>query len=112
MAKATQPKTIVVYADEDGEEPYTQWLESLKDEKTKERIRLRVRRLENGLYGDCAPVGEGVSELRLFFGAGFRVFFGEEDGNIVILLCGGDKSTQQRDIKAAKKYWQEHKNHG
>ena len=112
MARQVQPKTVVAYADENGNEPYTEWLASLKDEKTKERIRVRVRRLEDGLYGDCEPIGEGLSELRLFFGAGYRVYFGEEDGNIVILLCGGDKSSQKRDIKTAKAYWQEHKDHG
>lgn len=112
MARQVQPKTVVAYADENGTEPYAEWLASLKDEKTKERIRVRVRRLEDGLYGDCEPIGEGLSELRLFFGAGYRVYFGEEDGNIVILLCGGDKSSQKRDIKTAKAYWQEHKDHG
>jgi len=109
MAKKVSPKTIVAYADKNGNEPYTQWLENVKDEKNKERIRVRIRRLESGLYGDCAPVGDGLSELRLFFGSGYRIYFGEEDGNIVILLCGGDKSSQKCDIKNAKAYWQEHK---
>jgi putative addiction module killer protein len=71
-----------------------------------------VRRLESGLYGDCEPVGEGVSELRMFFGPGYRVYFGEDGDDIVILLCGGDKSSQRRDIKAAKAYWKEYKDHG
>lgn len=109
MVKKVQPKVVVVYADENGTEPYTQWLESLKDEKTQERIRVRIRRLEDGLYGDCTPVGDGLSELRFFFGSGYRVYFGEENGNIVILLSGGDKSGQKRDIKNARAYWQEHK---
>ena len=72
----------------------------------------RIGRLEHGLYGDCAPVGEGVSELRVFFGPGYRVYFGEEAGNIIILLCGGDKSSQDKDIKTAKEYWKEHQSHG
>ena len=112
MAEPVQPKLVFVYADRNGNEPYVQWLESLKDEKTKERIRVRVRRLESGLYGDCQSVGDGVFELRLFFGAGYRIYFGEEDGNIVILLCGGDKGSQKRDIKTAKAYWKEHQENG
>lgn len=112
MTKEVQPKIVVVYADENGKEPYTDWLTSLKDEKIRERIRVRVRRLEVGLYGDCESVGEGVLELRLFFGAGYRIYFAEEDGNIVVLLCGGDKSSQKRDIKMAKAYWQEHQENG
>ncbi len=64
-----------------------------------------------GLYGDSAPVGEGVKELRMFFGSGYRVYFGEEAENIVVLLCGGDKSTQNQDIKIAKAYWKEYQTH-
>ncbi|WP_256207901.1 type II toxin-antitoxin system RelE/ParE family toxin [Nitrosomonas sp. Nm166] len=63
-------------------------------------------------HGDCQPVGEGVSELRIFFGPGYRVYFGEEADQIVILLCGGDKDSQNLDIQDAKKYWKEHKDHG
>ena len=108
MTKEIRPKTVFVYRDDQGNEPYLDWLMSLKDRKTVERIRTRVRRLEGGLYGDCEPVGDGVYELRLFFGAGYRVYFGEDGAKIVILLSGGDKSTQKKDIKAAKAYWQEY----
>ncbi len=87
-------------------------LKELKDLKGKERIGTRIRRLGEGLYGDCEPVGEGVSELRMFFGLGYRVYFGEEADNIVILLCGGDKSSQKEDIKTAQRYWKEYKDHG
>lgn len=61
--------------------------------------------------GDCEPVGEGVNELRMFFGPGYRVYIGEEGNNIVVLLCGGDKSTQTKDIETAKLYWKEHTGH-
>jgi putative addiction module killer protein/probable addiction module antidote protein len=74
----------------------------LRDIIGRKRILARVARLEQGNYGDCAPVGEGVSELRLFFGPGYRVYFGEDAGNIIILLCGGDKSTQARISKRPK----------
>ena len=109
MSKEIQLKTVIAYVDEYNNEPYTDWLENIKDQKTKERIKIRVRRLESGLYGDCEPVGEGVSELRMFFGSGYRVYFGEDDENTIILLCGGDKDTQDRNIKTAKKHWKEYK---
>ena len=112
MAKEIQPKTVLAYIDEQGNEPFVDWLESLKDRKTAERIRVRIRRLESGLYGDCKPVGEGVLELRLFFGSGYRVYFGEDKGDIVILLCGGDKSSQNQDIKTAKLYWKDYQDNG
>lgn len=112
MGKAIVPKTVLVYQDEDGNEPFTEWLTGLKDVQGKARIGARIRRLEAGLYGDCEPVGEGVSELRMFFGPGYRVYFGEEADTIVVLLCGGDKSSQKQDIKTAKGYWKEYKEHG
>lgn len=112
MGQKIIPKTIIVYADENDNEPYSDWFNSLKDTKGKSRIDARLQRLAAGLYGDCEPVGEGISELRMFFGPGYRVYFGEDDGNIVVLLCGGDKNTQDRDIKTAKKYWKEYKNNG
>ena len=67
------------------------------------------RHLENGNFGDCQSVGEGVYELRLHFGPGYRIYFGRIDNTIVLLLCGGDKSSQTRDITRAKNYWLEHK---
>ena len=112
MAKAIAPKTVLVYQDKDGTEPFTEWFNGLRDIQGKARIEIRLQRLATGLYGDCEPVGEGVSELRMFFGPGYRVYFGEDGTNIVILLCGGDKSTQKQDIKTAKGYWKEYKEHG
>jgi putative addiction module killer protein len=67
--------------------------------------------MEQGHYGDVKSIGEGLSELRLFFGSGYRIYFGEEAGNIVIILCGGDKDSQNRDIETAKTYWEEYKHH-
>lgn len=110
--KATEPKTIIVYQDDKGKEPFTDWLNDLRDQKGRRFILKRIGRLEQGLYGDCRPVGEGVSELRIFFGPGYRIYFGEVDGRIIILLCGGDKDSQSRDIQDAKAYWKEYKDHG
>lgn len=112
MIQATQTKQIIIYADENGYEPYLNWIDNLKDKKNQQRIRARIRRLAEGLYGDCHSIGEGILELRMFFGSGYRVYFGEDDGNIVILLCGGDKDSQNQDIKNAKEYWKDYKNNG
>ena len=111
MTKPVQRKTLTVYQDADGNEPFTNWFNSLRDVQGRKRIGVRLRRLEQGNYGDCEPIGEGISELRMFFGPGYRVYFGEEGDNIVLLLCGGDKSSQTQDIEAAKAYWKEHLSH-
>lgn len=111
MAEATTPKQVIVYAKENGKEPFTEWLYGLRDVMGRKRILARVSRLQQGNYGDCESVGDGVTELRLFFGAGYRVYFGEKDGQIVVLLCGGDKSTQSKDIEQAKAFWQEYLTH-
>lgn len=81
---------------------FEKWFENLKDRKARSRIQARVDRLELGNFGDVAPVGDGVSELRIFYGPGYRVYFVQHGSVIVILLSGGDKSTQQADIARAK----------
>lgn len=83
-------------------EVFKKWFASLPDIKAKARIDVRIKRLALGNAGDVAPVGEGVSELRIFYGPGYRVYFKNTGKEIVILLCGGDKSTQNRDIETAK----------
>ncbi len=70
---------------------------------------LQVDRMELGLFGDSEPIGEGLSELRIHYGPGYRVYYGKEEQNAYLLLCGGDKSTQSKDIRRAKAYWQDHK---
>jgi putative addiction module killer protein len=105
------PRRVIVYATLGGKEPFTDWLNGLRDVIGRKRILARVSRLQQGNYGDCEPVGEGVSELRMFFGSGYRVYFGERGNNIVVLLCGGDKSSQDKDIEQAKVYWQDYLDH-
>lgn len=105
----TQPREIEVFHTEDGQEPFTEWLRSLRDQRARDRIRKRLERLGDGNFGDCHSVGGGVFELRIHVGAGYRVYFGEIDNTIVLLLCGGDKSSQVRDIQRAKTYWLKHK---
>ena len=87
--------------------PYNDWIDGIKDSVTRARIRRRLDRLEQGHYGDYKPLGDGVHELKFHFGSGYRIYFAELDDVIVILLCGGDKSTQKNDVKIAKQYWRE-----
>ena len=103
------PRKLQVYQTQNGREPFTQWLKSIRDRRTRTRIRERLERLEIGNFGDCQSIGAGVYELRLLFGAGYRIYFGEVNNTIVLLLCGGDKSSQAQDIERAKTYWLEYK---
>jgi len=93
------------YVTESGREPVTEWLQSLQDKRAQAKIRVRLKRLEAGMFGDCEPVGDGVLELREHLGAGYRVYFGRHGKAVVILLCGGSKKTQPSDIKTARQYW-------
>ncbi|MBN4073893.1 type II toxin-antitoxin system RelE/ParE family toxin [Beggiatoa alba] len=101
--------TINEYTDDQGKSPYADWLASLRDARAKAKIMLRVDRMELGLFGDSEPIGEGLSELRIHYGSGYRVYYGRAGQQIYLLLCGGDKSTQSKDIKKAKAYWKIHK---
>ena len=83
-------------------ETYRKWERKLKDPRAKATIAARLFRLANGLPGDVAPVGEGVSELRIHYGPGYRVYFRQQGDEIILLLCGGNKSTQNKDIELAK----------
>jgi len=80
---------------------FRSWLKKLKDDTGRARIVARINRLMEGLPGDVAPVGQGVSELRIHYGPGYRVYFHQQGDTLVILLCGGDKGSQSRDIEAA-----------
>lgn len=82
---------------------FVRWLNALRDDRAVAKITIRVKRLAEGAFGDVAPVGEGVSELRIHDGPGYRVYFVQRGEVLVVLLCGGDKSTQGRDIAEAKR---------
>jgi len=84
-------------------ELFDRWFDRMKDRKAKARIQVRIDRAEEGNFGDCQPVGSGVSEMRIHHGAGYRVYFKRFGREWVILLAGGDKSTQLADIRAALK---------
>jgi putative addiction module killer protein len=103
------PVKVFIYETESGKRPYSEWLEGLGDKKTKGIIRARLNRVRLGNFGDCKPVGEEVFEFRIDRGPGFRLYFGKEGKEIVILLSGGTKKGQDRDIKKAKEYWADYR---
>ncbi|KFG93639.1 addiction module killer protein [Burkholderia paludis] len=95
---------LLRYQRDDGREPFTEWLNAVRDKLAQARIRERLRRVQTGNFGDCEPVGEGVIELRVHIGAGYRVYFGRYGSALVLLLSGGDKSSQPDDIRRAKEH--------
>ena len=103
------PYHLKFYLDENGNAPFLEWLYSLRDKVTVYRIRARLDRVELGNFGTVKPVGGGVSELKIDYGPGYRVYFAMSGKTVVLLLIGGDKSTQQSDIKTAKGYWKHQK---
>lgn len=103
-------KTILIFESRDGKSHFTDWLMGLKDIRARAVVRARIERVRLGNLGDCKSVGEGVSELKISFGPGYRVYLGQDGPVIVVLLCGGDKSSQKRDIAKAKLLWTEYKN--
>jgi putative addiction module killer protein len=98
---------VRVYSRSDGSEPFTDWLRGLRDGTARNRIRQRIARVRLGNFGDARSLGAGLFELRIHFGPGYRVYFGREIDRIVILLCGGDKGSQARDIERSRGYWQD-----
>src|ERR1035441_518174 len=88
--------------------PFSDWLHSLRDAQAAGIVRARLNRIRLGNFGDCKSVGGGVEELRIDFGPGYRVYYGQEGSFVVILLCGGDKRSQARDILTAQKHWKEY----
>ena len=106
----TPQKRLLHYRTRSGNAPFEEWLEDLRDQKARAKIRIRLDRLESsGHTGDCEPVGGGVHELRIHLGPGYRVYFGKDQEMLVVLLLGGDKGAQDRDIKKAIDYWEDYK---
>ena len=96
-------KTIEMYVTVEGVAPFPEWITSLKEATIRARLENRIKRLKLGNFGDCESVGEGVLELRFFFGPGFRVYFAEYGGCIILLLCGGDKHIRKSEISKKQK---------
>lgn len=98
-------REVIYYETEEGKRPCQDWLDSLKDVRARAKIRTRLDRISLGNFGFCDSVGLGVTELKIDFGPGYRVYFGQVQNRLIILLCGGDKSTQRADIETAHSYW-------
>lgn len=97
------------YQTADGREPFTEWLDGLRDRQAKARILARLERLTAGNFGDCEPCREGVSELRIHWGPGYRVYHTRVGRTVILLLAGGDKRTQDADITRSIGYLQDFK---
>lgn len=99
---------VLHYQTADGRIPFREWLDTVTDPVAYAAIQVRKDRLARGLFGDCEPVGEGVWELRIDTGAGYRMYYARSGKQVVLFLCGGDKRSQKADIKTAKAYWRDY----
>lgn len=103
-----QPKEIKNYQTVDGRSPFAEWLNSLRDRKAKVIIEKRLERVALGNLGNYRSLGEAICELKIDYGSGYRIYFVQVGTTIIILLCGGDKSTQEEDILKAREYWKDY----
>ena len=105
MGVEARPRELLEYVTESGRCPFGEWLNGLRDVQARALIRKRLNRVRLGNLGDSKNLGEGVKEMRMDFGPGYRIYFGDDGAKLVILLCGGDKGSQVADIRQAKEYW-------
>ncbi|MEG4490061.1 type II toxin-antitoxin system RelE/ParE family toxin [Microcoleus sp. D3_18_C4] len=103
--REVQPREIRRYTTAEGTAPFAEWLDALRDRNVRVRIKSRLDRVEQGNLGDFKSVGQGVFELRINYGPGYRLYFGQVGLTIVVILIAGDKSTQEQDIRQAIEYW-------
>ncbi|MBI5179094.1 MAG: type II toxin-antitoxin system RelE/ParE family toxin [Nitrospinae bacterium] len=97
------------YVNAAGRNHFRDWLDGLGTAQPRYIVDARLTRIANGNFGDCEPVGDGVMEFRIHYGPGYRIYFGQEGGNIVILLAGGEKKSQRKDITLVKSLWREYR---
>ena len=102
MSRKVSRFEVMHYTDQNGRDLIANWLSGLRDQRAGARISARIERLVLGLFGDCRSVKGGVLELRIDYGPGYRIYFARTGKTVILLLCGGDKSTQQSDIAEAK----------
>ena len=100
------PYNLQYYLEDDGTAPFTEWLSNLRDRDAHARISARLNRVKLGNFGIIKALGDGVSEIKIDYGPGYRLYYAMNGKTIVLPLIGGDKSTQKQDIKLAKTYWQ------
>jgi len=103
------PYTISYYLTAAGGKPFKEWLDGLKDVAARQKVRIRLDRVRLGNIGKNRSVGEGVYELKIDYGPGYRVYYGLDKKTVILLLLGGDKSSQKKDITQARMYWEHHK---
>ncbi len=103
-----RPRLLKHYLTAENRDPFGEWLQGLRDREARARIRLRLNRVMQGNFGDCESIGGGVKELRVDIGPGYRIYFGEDGGRLILLLGGGDKHTQDLDIAKAKERWKDY----
>ena len=107
----SRPRKVINYRRPDGVEPVDEWFRHLKDPIAKNAVDKRMRRIRLGTLGHTDNAGEGVQGFKIDVGPGYRVYFGQDGPVVVILLCGGEKHTQDKDITLAKEYWRDYKSH-
>lgn len=104
-----QATTILLYTSANNKSPFEEWIKGLRDRNARAKINIRIARVRLGNFGDHKSVGEGVYEMRIDYGPGYRVYYGKLGETVVLLLCGGDKDSQEKDIRKAKEYWHDYK---
>jgi len=104
-----EPKNVIAIVLDDGTCPFRDWLNDLKDRSLMQAVLSRITRVRDGNFGDYKSIGDGVFELRIPKGPGLRVYYGLEESQLVVLIGGGDKGSQQQDIQTAKKLWKRYK---
>lgn len=108
MTIQTYPFDVEYYITGAGKKPFKEWLDALRDINGRAKVRVRLDRARLGNLGDHKQVDTGVYEMRIDYGPGYRVYFAKEGNRLLLLLIGGDKGTQSKDIKTAVSYWQDH----
>jgi len=97
------------YVTRDGKAVFTEWWKKLRDRQARDKIQIQLDRLESGNTGHCKSLNDGLHEVRIHYGPGYRVYFGNTGKHIILLLCGGNKASQQQDIKRARQYWKDYR---
>ena len=102
------PRNVEFYVAPNGAAPLISWLESIRDIRGRARIKARIARLELGNFGQCRSLEGGISELKITYGPGYRVYFARPEASLILLLCGGTKGKQKLDIERARRYWRDY----